>query len=158
MLHQQEQLNQKSNTMIELRRNTENKKKKLVGRGGTRGKTSGRGTKGQKARAGHRIRPELRDAIKKLPKLRGRGKNINKAFRIKPASVNVGLLAKVFPAGASVTPSTLFAAGVIRRTQGTLPQVKILAGGDITHAITVYDCIASTAAKEKIVAAGGTVK
>ena len=53
--------------MIELKRKTQNKKPKLVGRGSKRGKTSGRGTKGQKSRAGHKIRPEIRDRIKKLP-------------------------------------------------------------------------------------------
>ena len=42
-----------------------------VARGGKRGKTAGRGTKGQKARAGHKIRPEIRDVIMRLPKLRG---------------------------------------------------------------------------------------
>ena len=55
-----------------------------VGRGqsSTRGKTSGRGTKGQNARAGRKKRPELRDIIKRVPKLRGRGvsslKSLNK--------------------------------------------------------------------------------
>ena len=58
-----------------LKRKTPNKKSKQVGRGGTRGKTSGRGTKGQNARAGRKKRPELRDFIKRVPKLRGRGKN-----------------------------------------------------------------------------------
>jgi large subunit ribosomal protein L15 len=48
-----------------------NKKQRRVGRGGKRGTTSGRGTKGQKARAGHRIRPAERDLIQRLPKLRG---------------------------------------------------------------------------------------
>ncbi|HVY35840.1 MAG TPA: uL15 family ribosomal protein, partial [Candidatus Paceibacterota bacterium] len=71
---------------------TKNKKKKTVGRGSKRGKTSGRGTKGQKARAGHRIRPHIRDIIKKLPKLRGRGKNSNKPFRLKPAAVNLMMI------------------------------------------------------------------
>ena len=42
-----------------------------VGRGGKRGTTSGKGTKGQKARAGHRIRPAERDLIIRIPKLRG---------------------------------------------------------------------------------------
>ncbi|HEY4495498.1 MAG TPA: uL15 family ribosomal protein, partial [Candidatus Paceibacterota bacterium] len=55
----------------QLQRNKKARKGIRVGRGGKRGKTSGRGTKGQKARAGHRIRPEIRDAIKKLPKRRG---------------------------------------------------------------------------------------
>ncbi|MBX4181358.1 uL15 family ribosomal protein [Candidatus Parcubacteria bacterium] len=64
-----------------LTRKTPNKKKKLVGRGGTRGKTSGRGTKGQNARAGHKKRPELRDFIKRVPKLRGRGKAGLRSFQ-----------------------------------------------------------------------------
>ena len=52
----------------EIRREHAQKKSKLVGRGGTRGKTSGHGGKGQTARAGHRVRPAMRDIIKKLPK------------------------------------------------------------------------------------------
>ena len=54
-----------------LKRKTPNKKVMLVGRGGKRGKSSGRGGKGQTARAGNKRRPELRDIIKKLPKNRG---------------------------------------------------------------------------------------
>lgn len=57
-----------------LKRKTPNKKSQQVGRGGTRGKTAGRGTKGQNARSGRKKRPELRDVIKRVPKLRGRGK------------------------------------------------------------------------------------
>lgn len=66
-----------------LKRKTPNKKSRQVGRGGTRGKTSGRGTKGQNARAGRKKRPELRDFIKRVPKLRGRGKNSNKSIQTK---------------------------------------------------------------------------
>jgi len=47
------------------------KQKREVGRGGKKGRYSGRGIKGQKARAGGKIRPALRDIIKKIPKLRG---------------------------------------------------------------------------------------
>lgn len=54
-----------------LKRTHKNKKDRLVGRGGKHAKTSGRGGKGQTARAGNKRRPELRDIIKKLPKLRG---------------------------------------------------------------------------------------
>lgn len=54
-----------------LKRVHKNKKDRLVGRGGKHAKTSGRGGKGQTARAGNKRRPELRDIIKKLPKLRG---------------------------------------------------------------------------------------
>lgn len=140
-----------------LKRTTENKKAKLVGRGSKRGKTAGRGTKGQKARAGHRIRPELRDAIKKLPKLRGRGKNINKAFQTKPQVVNVSALAGAFENGASVTPSAIFAKGLVTRTNGKIPAVKILAAGEISVSITVYECEVSAGARAKIEAAGGRI-
>ncbi len=66
-----------------LQPKTKRKTSKAVGRGGTRGKTSGRGTKGQNARAGRKKRPELRDFIKRFPKLRGRGKNSFKAYKPK---------------------------------------------------------------------------
>ena len=52
-----------------LKRTHKNKKDRIVGRGGKHAKTSGRGGKGQTARAGNKRRPELRDIIKKLPKL-----------------------------------------------------------------------------------------
>lgn len=141
----------------ELKRTTKNKKPKLVGRGGTRGKTAGRGTKGQKARAGHKIRPHIRDIIKKYPKLRGRGKNINKAFVTRAAVVNLSVLDKHFSAGEAVTPSVLFAKNLIKRTTGNLPQVKILGTGEITKKIEIFDCIISVTAKEKIEKAGGKV-
>jgi large subunit ribosomal protein L15 len=140
-----------------LTRTIKNKKPKLVGRGGTRGKTSGRGTKGQKARAGHKIRPVLRDAIKKLPKLRGRGKNINKAFQIKPQAVNLTRIEMAYEAQESVTPSTLFAKGLITRIGGKFAPVKILAAGDITKGLSFYDCAVSASAKAKIEKAGGVV-
>lgn len=55
-----------------------------MGRGGKHAKTSGRGGKGQTARAGNKRRPELRDIIKKLPKNRGyQFKSIHKALILK---------------------------------------------------------------------------
>lgn len=54
-----------------LKREHKNKKDRIVGRGGKHAKTSGRGGKGQTARAGNKRRPELRDIIKRLPKKRG---------------------------------------------------------------------------------------
>lgn len=67
-----------------LKRTHKNKKDRLVGRGGKHAKTSGRGTKGQSARAGNKRRPELRDIIKKLPKNRGYQFNsIQKVFLLK---------------------------------------------------------------------------
>ena len=140
-----------------IKRTTENKKGKIVGRGSKRGKTSGRGTKGQRSRAGHKVRPMIRDMIKKLPKLRGRGKNTNKAFAIKPTPVNVAQIERVFAVGASVTPSALFEAGLVRRVGGRIPAVKILASGEITKAVTIRECQITDSAKAKIEAAGGTV-
>ncbi len=68
----------------ELKRTHKNKKDRIVGRGGKHAKTSGRGGKGQTARAGNKRRPELRDIIKKLPKNRGyRFNSIHKALIIK---------------------------------------------------------------------------
>jgi ribosomal protein L15 len=61
-----------------LKRTHKNKKDRMVGRGGKHAKTSGRGGKGQTARAGNKRRPELRDIIKKLPKKRGYSFNSKK--------------------------------------------------------------------------------
>lgn len=66
-----------------LKAKTKRKTSRQVGRGGTRGKTAGRGTKGQNARAGRKKRPELRDTIKRIPKLRGRGKSSFKSWKPK---------------------------------------------------------------------------
>lgn len=143
--------------MSTLLSKTKNKKAKRVGRGGTRGKTSGRGTKGQKARAGHRIRPHIRDIIKKLPKLRGRGKNSNKVFRAKAAVVNLSAIDAVFTANERVTPGALLAKGLIKRTKGVLPAVKVLSNGAITKALIFKNCHISESAKKKITAAAGTI-
>lgn len=70
-----------------LKARTKRKYARQVGRGGTRGKTAGRGTKGQNARAGRKKRPELRDIIKRVPKLRGRGKSSLKSFKPKARGV-----------------------------------------------------------------------
>lgn len=78
-----------------LQSKTKRKYARQVGRGGTRGKTAGRGTKGQNARAGRKKRPEMRDIIKRIPKLRGRGKSSLKSFRLKARGAELQtLLAK----------------------------------------------------------------
>lgn len=139
-----------------LKPKTKHKKKIQVGRGGKRGKTAGRGTKGQKARAGHKIRPELRDMIKRLPKLRGRGVNSNKSIQSKPVPVNLSELA-VFKAGDMVTPVKLADKGIIETFQGRYPRVKILSVGEVSVALTFRDCEVSAPAKAKIEKAGGKV-
>ena len=137
-----------------LKRKHPNKKATQVGRGGTRGKTSGRGGKGQTARAGNKRRPQIRDIIKKLPKLRGY-RFASHTTKFSP--VNVGAL-NIFTPGEIVSPTTLFEKNLIRRVGGNLPSVKILGNGDITVKISVVDCITSKTAKEKIEKALGTIK
>ncbi|MDQ5962783.1 MAG: large subunit ribosomal protein [Patescibacteria group bacterium] len=142
----------------QIKRVHAHKKPKLLARGGKRGKTSGRGGKGQTARAGNKRRPAMRDIIKKLPKLRGHGKNRSKSvFDRGPfAVVNVGAL-NVFKAGEIVTRESLDAKGLIPQSFGRLPAVKILGSGDITVKVTVEGCDVSASAKAKIESAGGNV-
>ncbi len=137
-----------------LQREHPNKKARLVGRGGTRGKTSGRGGKGQTARAGNKRRPQMRDIIKKLPKLRGYR---FKSAVTKPSVVNVGAL-NLFAAGTVINPAMLLEANLIRRTGGTLPSVKILGTGEISVKLSIEGCVVSEVAKAKIEKAGGNVK
>ena len=132
-----------------------------VGRGGKRGKTSGRGTKGQKARAGHKIRPAARDIIKKLPKRRGHGKNraatVPMRRTIGSASVSLAALDTAFSAGDKVSPATLVAKGLIRRVGGRAPQVKVLATGEITKPLVIEKCALSAPAKAALEKAGATI-
>jgi len=141
----------------ELKSKTERIKPQKIGRGGKRGKTSGRGTKGQKARSGHRMYPEIRDMIKKIPKLRGRGKNINKAFALTNASVTLFAIENNFNTGERVTPQSLFDKGLIKKNSGKFPPVKILAKGEITKKIIVKSCLVSATVKSLIEKAGGTI-
>lgn len=111
-------------------------KQPRVGRGGKRGTTSGRGQKGQRAHAGRRIRPALRDLIQRLPKLRGRGTHSNKPFRPKRPVINIKDIVKMekIPKG-----------------------VKILGVGEITKALTLTGVTASQSARAKIEKAGGSI-
>jgi large subunit ribosomal protein L15 len=140
-----------------LKRNTKLSNSKQVGRGGKRGKTSGRGTKGQKAHGGHGIRPHMRDIIKKLPKLRGHGKNSNPSIQTKPQVLNVKDLEKAFAAGDIVNPVVLAEKKLVRNLKGKGAVVKILADGEVTKKLTVEKCHVSAAAVKKIEAAGGSV-
>ncbi|MDE2188269.1 MAG: uL15 family ribosomal protein [Patescibacteria group bacterium] len=134
------------------------KKSQQVGRGGHRGKTSGKGTKGQNARAGRKKRPELRDLIKKLPKLRGRGVNLNMPMSTKPFPVNLSTIEAVFANGDTVSPETLMKNGVIEMFNGKIPLIKILSEGELSKKISVSGGISvSAGAKTKIEKNGGMV-
>lgn len=137
-----------------IKRKNPNKKPVRVGRGGKRGKTAGRGTKGQKARAGHRIRPEMRDIIKKYPKHRGYKQ---KAFRTKPIPVNLSALETHFSSGDTVTVDAIVAKKLAKKVGGKNPSIKILGTGALSKKLSVSGCAVSASAKKAIESAGGTI-
>jgi large subunit ribosomal protein L15 len=145
----------------ELKPVTQKKVAKRIGRGGKRGKTSGKGMKGQTARAGNSTRSEMLEFIKKIPKLRGHGKNRSHTVnneRVLAVPVNLSKIEAVFEAGATVSPKTLVEAGVITTVRRKAPVVKILGTGEITKKINIENCQISQSAKEKVEKAGGSVK
>ena len=137
-----------------IKREHPNKKARQVGRGGTRGKTSGRGGKGQTARAGNKRRPQLRDIIKKLPNLRGYRFN---SIQTKPIPVNLESL-NIFADGSVVDRKALLDEKLIKLEKGKMPKVKILAQGEISKKLSITDCLVSLPAIVKIEKAGGSVK
>ena len=122
------------------------------GRGeASKGKTAGRGTKGTKARyqVPARFEGGQMPLHMRLPKLKG-FKNPNKVeFQV----VNVAMINKLFPEGGEITVADLVARGAVRK--GEL--VKVLGQGDISVKVSVSADKFSTAARDKIVAAGGSV-
>jgi large subunit ribosomal protein L15 len=123
-----------------------------VGRGeGSKGKTSGRGTKGTKARGQVPARFEggQMPLHRRIPQLRGFS---NLMFKISYQVVNTGRLAELFPEGGDVTPEELVNRGAVR--PGEL--VKVLGDGDVSPGLRVTAHAFSSSAREKIEAAGGT--
>ncbi|MCK0118685.1 LSU ribosomal protein L15P [Isoptericola sp. CG 20/1183] len=128
------------------------KAKTRVGRGeASKGKTAGRGTKGTKARyqvpagfEGGQVPLHMR-----LPKLRG----FKNPFRVEYQVVNLDKLAALYPEGGSVTVEGLVAKGAVRSGQ----PVKVLGTGEVTVKLEIAVDAVSASAKEKILAAGGSV-
>ena len=125
--------------------------KTRVGRGeGSKGKTSGRGTKGTKARyqvpvafEGGQMPIHMR-----LPKLKG----FKNPFKVEFQVVNLDRISSLFPDGGAVTVEELVARGAVRKGQ----PVKVLGQGDLTVKVDVSVQAVSASAREKIEAAGGT--
>jgi len=131
------------------------KKKKRVGRGGKRGTYSGRGVKGQKSRAGTRkMQPIIREIIKRYPKLKGYRQKTREKYRVE---VNLSLLEEKFNSGDEITPKVLISRRLIRKIEGRVPEVKILAKGELKKKLIIKNCKASEKAREKIEKAGGRV-
>jgi large subunit ribosomal protein L15 len=131
--------------------------RKRIGRGpgSGKGKTSGKGHKGIKARAGHHGpgggKPHFEGGqmpiTRRLPK-----RGFTNPFREENQVVRLDDLAKL---GGEITRESLATAGLIRANKG---QVKVLANGEISQAVTVKGLKVSAGAREKIVAAGGRVE
>ncbi len=129
--------------------------RRRVGRGlgSGRGKTSGKGTKGQKARAGGGVPPYFEGGqlplVRKLPYRRG----FTNPFRIEYEVVNLDQLEALADIS-EVTPDALRKAGLIGKASAP---VKVLARGGLTKKLTVHAHQFSTAARDAIAAAGGSV-
>ncbi|GAA3229458.1 hypothetical protein GCM10010488_34600 [Oerskovia jenensis] len=128
------------------------KAKTRVGRGeASKGKTAGRGTKGQKARyqVPERFEGGQMPLHMRLPKLRG----FKNPFRTEYQVVNLDKLSALYPDGGTVTVEDLVAKGAVRK--GEL--VKVLGTGEVTVKLEIAVDALSASAKDKILAAGGSV-
>jgi large subunit ribosomal protein L15 len=126
------------------------------GQSSSRGKTSGRGTKGQNARSGRKKRPEMRDLIKKIPKRRGYGKNRGRTYvpHFEPIVISLDRLETMFESGAEVSRKTLVEKGALsKRVENP---VKIV-GGNLTKKLSLVGISASGPAKAAIEGAGGSI-
>jgi large subunit ribosomal protein L15 len=142
-----------------LKRMSERKSMR-VGRGSKRGKTSGRGTKGQSARAGNKKRPELRDIIKKLPKRRGYGKNRSHTVDgtiLDTTALALSRVEKAFESGASITPKDLAEKGFVKIRGAKIPSIKIVGNGVVTKTLSFSGVKVSKSARDSIEKAGGSV-
>ncbi len=129
-----------------------NTAKTRKGRGeASKGKTSGRGTKGSKARGSipDRFEGGQMPLHMRVPKLKG----FRNPFRTEYQVVNLGRLAELFPDGGTVTVADLVATGAVRAGH----PVKVLGTGDVSVALQLSVDAASGSAREKISAAGGSV-
>lgn len=120
------------------------------GHGSGNGKTAGKGHKGQKARAGHGMRPGFEGGQmplqRRIPK-----RGFNNIFAKESVAINVAAL-EVFEDGAVVDNAALLEKGII--SNANVP-VKVLSNGNLTKKLTVKLSAYSKAAAEKITKAGG---
>ncbi len=136
---------------------TSSKKRKRVGRGGSRGGTSGRGHKGQKARSGHAKVPSRFEGgqmplVRRLPK---RGFN-NTRFAINVKIINLDDLERSFESGDLVTKEVLQQRGMIRGKSKFM--LKILGNGMLSKKLHVITDSASKTAIDAIKGVGGKIQ
>jgi large subunit ribosomal protein L15 len=131
------------------------KKKKRIGRGGKKGNYSGRGMKGQKSRAGRKIRPAERDIILKFPKLRG----IKfKSLKEKPIVVNLDIINKKFTNGEKVDYQYLKEKRIVKLPKSKKIKIKILGNGSLDKKLFFSNkFLFSQSALEKIKQSGSEI-
>lgn len=154
----------------ELKPKTKRPSKKYVGRGGKKGTFSGKGTKGQKSRAGAYVRPGFRGGDNRLwqlfPKQRGAGKKPGNArphpkhryfiYRnAKSAVLNLDVFNR-FNEGDTITPSKLLESGMI--SLDVKQGIKILGDGELNKKLTFEGFKFSKSAEDKIRKSGSTIK
>ena len=135
------------------------RKKKRVARGpgSGKGKTAGRGIKGQKSRSGVALNAYEGGQMPLYQRLPKRG--FNKPNRKDYAVVNLGLIEKFVAAGkldatAEITEDALVASGLVRRK---LDGIRVLAKGEVTSKLSIVVTGASAAAVEAVTKAGGSL-
>lgn len=130
---------------------TKPKKRRYIGHGGKKGTYSGKGIKGQRSRAGARIRPQIQDLIKRIPKMRGYDRA---AIRRKKKTIilDLEILEKKFDSGSVISRETLAEAGLLKDKNSP---IKILSDGHLTKSFTVASIPASKKTIDKIIKAGG---
>jgi len=131
------------------------KPKKRVGRGGKKGTYSGHGIKGQKARAGRKMVPIIRELIKRYPKLKGYRRFVLDDYS---AVVNLSTLEKISKDGDIISPENLLKKGIVSKIKGRIPEIKILGSGKLTKKLIFEKCKVSKSAKEIIEKVGGVIK
>jgi len=132
------------------------KSSKRIGRGGKRGTYSGRGMKGQGARAGTRKHPpRVKDIMKRYHKLRGYE---FKPVREKALIVNIKDLEVNFKDGDTITPKFLIDNKIVDAKKGKTQVIKILGSGRLTKKLNIQNCKVSKTAEEKIKKLGGLIK
>lgn len=132
------------------------KSRKRIGRGigSGHGKTAGRGHKGFFSRSGSSVRRGFQGG--QMPLFRRVAKRgfSNNAFAAEIAVINVGTIAKQFPAGSEVTPQMLVDRGLIA---SRFDELKVLGDGEVSHTLRIAAHRFSASAEAKVVAAGGAV-
>jgi large subunit ribosomal protein L15 len=132
------------------------KNRKRVGRGGSRGGTSGRGSNGQRSRSGGKTRNGASfeggqmSLTRRLPKRGFKSRN-----RVEFELINLKALEVLFETGQTVSSEQLIESGIIKGCRGT--KTKLLADGEITKSLTISVDAASVAAIKSVEKAGGKV-